>query len=396
MVGIYCKIDWYTAMFKDVSVNNVLRWIGLDPALYEDDFLQHMFERVAGYDEHVTFSVYGISVDIRKYYLLNDDQDPDNVNVLFFNKVIPVIRLDLSGSGLDYLRANEYADNPSRLDDLLQDPLCRLEGQHITRCDYAFDLINYKSDFLDKCIVWCEANQTPSGGIAISGKSRPHRVSIRKGDQKTLYLGATSAEKMLRIYDKKLQYIDRATGVYKKDNPYDNPDSWIRIELQTRSRFANSFIVEYAGDLMARFRFIYDNYAFAHTADRYYGKKDVAPFWATLFDWSAIPALLKRFDQNIHFDHVKTPAEKAADHMATNMQGVILWKLHLESNGSSIERKIDDYLCYLQHHKEDPVCHRKLTALLCKLSASGFDVSGLRFGDFNLYIEENNELRCRY
>lgn len=73
--------------------------------------------------------------------------------------------------------------------------------------------------------------------VPIMNTQGGNKYSVRIGDQTTIYLGATTSDKLLRIYDKKAQYTK--DGLWKENNPYmDNDDckSWFRIELQTRQK----------------------------------------------------------------------------------------------------------------------------------------------------------------
>lgn len=211
------------------------------------------------------------------------------------------IRCNISGSGLAFLRGLGFEIAKKCNPDVWFDPET---GEkfifHLTRCDFAFDLINYKPEFLDKCIDHCRTQHTYADRIALLNGGTGLRYSYRLGDQKTLYLGSPRSEKLLRIYDKRLEYIDKKTKAYIKDNPYHNPDSWIRVEWQCRNEFAHGlfFSTDCDGNFfekvqfMSVFRQIYERYCFSDMTSSYWNRQP-APFWHELFDWDVIPRIIE-------------------------------------------------------------------------------------------------------
>lgn len=285
--GVYALIDYYTAVFQDECIANVINWVGLEPSVYTDDFYASMLEISAGYDNKFIFSYENIKIDVMQSVLRGFDLDDE----IFFQK-LPKIRLEISGSGLMYLRRLGVD-----VDHLFRDESYLLPTQHITRMDFAYDLINYKPELLDQLMEYCRLNHTASGRIIRCSRdgycASAISCEIKDVGQKTVYLGASASDRMLRVYDKRLQCVDRETGIYKKENPYGNPKSWIRVEMQTRNRVAHELGLD-GGDLTAILREIYQFYCFADMSTPNY-RREPAPFWKELFNWEE----LDRTVQNI-------------------------------------------------------------------------------------------------
>ena len=291
---ISCLIDYMSIIFENTSFNAILRFLKMDPQVYVSDFLQTQCVQVYG-------NMYWFGFAFEGMQLTADNYVPDeNKDERIFDRIFSKIRCNISGSGLCFLRGLGFEIahncNPERWFDPVTGEKFRF---HLTRCDFAFDLINYKPDFLDKCIEHCRDYHTDANRIALMNGSGL-RYSYRLGDQKTLYLGSPRSEKLLRIYDKRLEHIDKKTKAYIKDNPYHNPDSWIRVEWQCRNNFAHSmfFATDFEGSFLDRvqfvgvFREIYERYCFSDMTSKYWNRQP-APFWHELFDWDVIPRIIE-------------------------------------------------------------------------------------------------------
>ena len=275
--GIYPKLDYFQAVFNDVDFAYVLEYIGL-PATQFGDFLTNSYERILGYDTHIGYRFENISIETRAEYLVKHDGEECDLSNWIFSKIFLII----SGQGLDYLRSKGID-----VDYLLrqQPAVNELTGRpvmHPTRADFAFDLINYAPDFLDKCL---DHLRNYNQWVPLCGQKAPVKFSVRTGDQKTLYLGSPRSDKLLRIYDKKMEQSDRYGNLNSSPVDYD-VESWIRVEYQTRN--AESYRMLYGeGDYLSIFRFIYDRYTFK-SADG-----SPAEFWLNLFEWETIPSIIQ-------------------------------------------------------------------------------------------------------
>ena len=282
---IYTKIDWLTVMFTDCSMIDVLSWLKLQDSV--SDFCTGFYERCRGYDQRFIFSFNGVTLDTSDFYFYGQD-----INVGLFDVVVPKIRLDISGTGLDFLRSTGLdIDHYVKVPPVLPDGA----AYHFTRIDYAFDFINYCPRFVDQLIDHIHQHMLPSGRVTVVGLSSGIKARVVTGGQKTVYLGSPTADRMLRVYDKRMQFVDLNTGIYKKPNPYGDPESWIRIELQCRNVYANSLIFS---DLEHKhvLKEIFSRYAFSEGTNSH-NRKPVE-FWLKLFDLEDIE---KRIIQNASF-----------------------------------------------------------------------------------------------
>ena len=275
--GIYPKLDYFQAVFNDVDFAYVLEYIGL-PATKFGDFLTDSYERAMGYDTHIGYRFENICIETRAEYLIKCDGEECDLSNWIFSKIFLII----SGQGLDYLRSKGI-DVDYRLRQ--QPAVNELTGRpvmHPTRADFAFDLVNYAPDFLDKCL---DHVRSYTDRVPLCAMGAPIKFSVRTGDQKTLYLGSPRSDKLLRIYDKKMEQSDRYGNLKSSPVDYD-VHSWIRVEYQTRN--AESYRLLYGeGDYLSIFRYIFDRYTFKAA--------DGAPadFWLNLFDWEKIPAIIQ-------------------------------------------------------------------------------------------------------
>lgn len=292
---ISCLIDYVSIIFENTSFNAILRFLKMDPQVYVSDFLQTQCVQTYGCMYWFGFAFEGVQLTADNY-VPDEEKDAE-----IFDRIFSKIRCNISGSGLAFLRGLGFEFAKKCNPDVWFDPET---GEkfifHLTRCDFAFDLINYKPEFLDKCIEHCRNYHTDADRIALLNGGTGIRYSIRDGDQKTLYLGSPRSEKLLRIYDKRLEHIDKKTKAYIKDNPYGSPDSWIRVEWQTRNAFSHNlfFAMDVDGDFfeevqfMSVFKRIYENYCFSDMTSKYWNRQP-APFWHELFDWDIIPRIIE-------------------------------------------------------------------------------------------------------
>lgn len=283
---IFHKLDWYTVMFGNRSFNDVLQWIGLNPSIYEDEFFTHRSEISQGLENKFVFFYEGISLWVSQADYIIAQANSDTC----FSIVYPKVRLDISGTGLDFLRS--VGIDP---DQKFRDYQNYLQPFNITRADFAFDLVDYKAEFLDELINYCELNVTPNGRICLLHRSSGLALSIRKGREKTVYLGAPKALQLLRVYDKRLQYFDSDLGCYLKENPYDNPESWIRIELQTRRDRAHELLFAQSDSdyWFGLLKYIHDFYAFADVENTTKQNRVSHEFWDKLFEWDKIERIIQ-------------------------------------------------------------------------------------------------------
>lgn len=234
--SIFCKYDWFTCVFNDVSLKDVLDCIQFFD--YDnDDYLKCFSQRIltsVGALPEISLNFNGAHINLRYESLLYltgsvDLADLDPYKVL--NTCLPYIRLDISGSGLDYFRSIGIS-----IDTILNKPFDLPYGSyHPTRADIAFDLIDYAPDFLDQCKEACHRLAHKDTGRVPAQSNGGIKWSERGGDQNTLYLGSVGSDRLLRIYDKKLQFMNAKKFV--SSCPYRNGDQLLLPGLELSCRF---------------------------------------------------------------------------------------------------------------------------------------------------------------
>ena len=291
---IYAKIDWLTVVFHDCCMNDVLAWLNLSDCV--TDFCLSCYEQSRGYDQVFRFNYNNILLETASFNFYNQDLD-----VSIFDAVVPKIRLDLSGTALDYLRSIGINMDSYRF---TAPKLPEGGSYHFTRCDWAFDFINYKPEFISCLIDHINTHKLPSERVPLASTRGAISCKVVSVGQRTVYLGSPHSDRMLRIYDKRMQYINLTTQTYTKANPYGDPDSWFRIEWQTRNKFSHNLVLGVddqgrAADFKSILKDIFVRYAFADgTFDNHNIARPVVDFWNNLFDWQDIE---RRFIQNANF-----------------------------------------------------------------------------------------------
>lgn len=351
---IYCKIDWLTVVFNDCCINDILSWINMDDCI--SDFMANMFQQSRGYDDIFKFVYEGVLIESSTFSFYDYDECKGSM----FDFVVPKIRLELSGTALDYLRSLGIDDNYLRfVEPILPDG----GAYHFTRCDWAFDFINYKGDFVDNLIQHINIHSLASGRVPLASTKGAISVRVVTGNQKTVYLGSPQSDKMLRVYDKRLQYINPVVGVYTKPNPYNDPDSWIRIEWQTRNKTAHNLMSDSAIEFKHVLKEVFTAYAFADgTCDNNHMSRPVVDFWNELLPWQEIE---KRIIQNAKYVELVDPDQRAVRTFNTiQWQNFVMVYSLLGRKG--FEKMVNENLKLL--YKPDPVSRRRYTAFLCRLN----------------------------
>lgn len=359
--GIFYKLDWFTAVFENCSIFEVLDVLGIDLSYDVMEVYSNLYLSSKGYGTDVTFNFDGINIKTDLYscfYRVFHTDDFDSINPEdFFSAPFSKIRMDLSGKALDQLRTSGFdVDSYFRVPFSLSDH----QSYHVTRADFAFDLVDYAPDFLLKCCIACEKYCTDSGRLFTSTGGTGMKYSLRTGDQRTLYIGSPRSDKLLRIYDKKLQY-EQAHRL-QSDCPFnagdDVPRSWIRIELQTRNAAAQSLLYD-TEDSFQIFKFIYDNFAIRQ------GRGLEAPIceeWVNLFDWATIPRIIQNA-KSVHYECIADRAGKYIRNIA--FSNIVI---HLADVG------IDNFIVEISSELERlqkssfPLDHRRWCSLLFKLN----------------------------
>lgn len=387
--AIFSKYDWATFVFKNVSISDVFDCIQFDQYCTNDfaELISRAFFTAQGRIPEIRLIINGIMLQVQANeatYKLNfmvDDLNEVDPWV-FFNTKFDYIRLEFSGSGLDYFRSSGCD-----IDRLLSSPFDLPDGgsYHSTRLDWAFDLVNYRGDFLQNCIEDCRRLSHPSTYRIPTNK---HAIvwSEKGGREKTLYLGSTGSERLLRIYDKKMQYAraDKLGSIpYKCGDLI--PDTWIRIELQTRNNLSSDILYNCSSSEQC-LRYIYDQFAMRDVKKDYGYERvpgDILPYWNDLFNFDMIPELI----HNKNFVQYREPVAKAIDYIFGQAASNII--LLLAKMGSKEFLDTLDELLLSWQLSNLPCYQAKIHKLKLMLLSQDFN-----YPDF-IYVDEHGLLKLR-
>lgn len=286
--GVYQKLDYVTVIFKNNTIDEVLEWAGLDPATFANDFYQSSYVGAGSGCGYMAFLMefHHIRIEIKECFMYVLVQDET-----FFQQIVPEIRLQISGQGLDWLRyqgvnvEKEFRD-ASRLP----------QGAHFTRVDFAYDFINYRANFVEQLLDYCRKNQTPAQQLSCGKAGRSFKWDYRDVRAMIVWIGSGKSDRLLRVYDKRIEQSNFDTKCYIKPNPYGNPDSWIRIEWQVRDKPANELMLDKC-PLEGILKEIYTYYQFQDVENTTKNNRRPAKFWQDLFDWDFLEGTI----QNLYF-----------------------------------------------------------------------------------------------
>lgn len=320
--GIFPVIDYYSAVVENCSLSIVARYFRVDDEL--NYYCKNLFTHLStGDGVWMVLRLKGVDILIpqMQFNAYVDDPSFDILESRWLR-----LKVNVSGSGLAQLReyfAKELEtsldaylrQNPSESFDALE---CR--NWHITRCDFAYDLINYKPEFLDRCIEYCRLQREEKLGYIAAGENlNPDRVccvglrggvlaQVKDYGEKSLTLGARNSDRKLQIYDKRREQCVDGAWKYGLSEKYGFPESWIRLEFRYRNDYAHKYLYSYTpSDVSsvkgapalssveaALFWLGYQTFAFRMlgTLNNTNATK-VADFWIDLFDWAVIDNLIE-------------------------------------------------------------------------------------------------------
>lgn len=294
---VYAKIDWYTAIFENCSLRQICEKIHIDCSYY-DELLQSNYERSLGYDSNFVMNIHGVSFEIRFNEALEEYQKQfvdgfGDVNIVrFFDKTFSSIRLDISGTGLEFLRCKFEVDS------MMTEKGYFLPYQmHVTRADFAFDFVNEKFDDYFKPLYNFLVNKSLGSfgkpSVKVLTAKCPLSYNIKAGEEETIYIGSSRSDRMLRIYNKKLQLCPK--GIWKEDkiplsfteHEVKDIDTWFRIEFQTRNNKAMSLLYSCNNELKNILLLMEKDYMFIG--------EDGLPlsFCQTLYDWTSLQPVIQ-------------------------------------------------------------------------------------------------------
>lgn len=336
---LFSKLDWFSGAFAGVTLEELLnhfakyieldvehmkshRYISASQGGYSRDYV---FELFPGVNFRIYFDYFKVFPELED---VNIYLYPEAVHELSFERIFTKrfdkIMFNCSGMGLDKLRELGYnVDEQLRL--MFPDIVNPEEGKtfHMTRADFAFDFINWGSDLPYLFNDLMSDKDVRQRGLFYGDLGQPLTTECRlSSTQSTVYIGKGSNEKVLRIYDKLLQYrgseFENTPIEYCEGSGDDRqlPESWMRIELQTRRGSAQKLITGHDPNSLTSIDMDYWDKRYWCGVLRwiyeYYGPKvhygdPVADFWEELFDWEHIEAVI----QNAKYVSPKSTRERA-------------------------------------------------------------------------------------
>lgn len=326
--SIIAKVDWYTIMFYDTSVEKVLDFYGLNNFLSNDllSIYSDRYSQDSNIGKVIVLSICpGVRIEIMVNAIIHRLKIYNPEGLSFEELMcedLPSIRFDFSGSGLEFLRAGGYdVEYKFTRPTFVFAPSGEIVTQFgdikckITRIDIAFDLLNWDSSFYDHSVdLLVKYGDGKTGSVHLgesTKKCNKTTYSIHSGYNRTIYLGSASSDRLCRIYDKMFQW-EQAKRKSLSDLPYvcsdgTLPESWVRIELQLRDRggrAAPEQLLHFAmGDFSKMFSYYYHHYAICSEKGR------VAIEFASFFDWNEIPIIM----QNANYKHAVVTKEEQLD-----------------------------------------------------------------------------------
>lgn len=279
-------VDNLTVMLHSITLKEAFEWLEIEDQIdsFVLDSMIGDFSRQG--PDSISIMCNGIRIELTKaalYNAVNWNEEWQVGDLL--NVKISKVKVEFTGTGLRFMRENpEWSALKLVTKPFLHDQ------DHFTRIDFAFDLLNYRSDFLKQCISWCDnpENHTATGRLRMMC-GQPMVYEVRGGAVKTLYLGSPTSDRRLRIYDKKHEQ-----GNLLERSDFPDCDSWIRIEWQLRNAKANGYHFQQITDVrefyLAVFKQLFDTYKFAEPKGRALVPCD---FWLNLWNWEEIETIIQ-------------------------------------------------------------------------------------------------------
>lgn len=257
---IYTRIDTYSVILYNCSIISILENLSI-PTTNLHDVYKNAYEK---HDVKVGDTFVWASQGVRLECKLTEYKDKETAEDIF-NIDFSWIRLYISGEGIDYIYSLTQDIEGYDFSVALCDPEFWFHVSpfaKVTRCDFAFDFVNYEGnefDRLRKIIASADFDDKLSlNGRLFTSTKGGLTYSYRGGKERTIYLGSSGSDRMLRIYDKKFQLQDELGNISTEKIPQvilDNEvsvDTWHRVELQTRDNFAEKYLISCGGN----FRYI--------------------------------------------------------------------------------------------------------------------------------------------
>lgn len=392
---VVAKFDYFTAMYYDCKVVDILKFFNLDMYLTNDllDCYNNRYYQANNSGKYVKVLLApGISVELHITSIWQACHISEQIDLTFdqfCNTVFPSIRLAFTGTGLEYLRSVNYDVEhrfmmPSYVTDIRGNMVANApDGTRckITRLDIAFDFLNYGSNLFDLCVDLCNKHQTEMGriftGLNIK-KCITTKWTAKTGSEKTLYLGSTNSDKLCRIYDKQLQWLQSKNIAEKY--PYKTkdgvlPESWIRIELQLRKDCCDDILFKSAGDFTKMLDWFYYNFAICSEKGR------VAEEFEAIFDWQLLGSII----QNANYVSVLPSRDERISSCAMRILKPYATLVSLLGSVPAVTSYLEDIFIHMQRSSDEVDQRRFVSYLRSALDENNLLGSGWKLNQFGYY-----------
>lgn len=257
---IYTRIDTYTVILYSCSIRQLLHHFDIPTSTLDEAYKNSYEKHDVKIGDTFVWKCAGLRIEcqLEEY---NIHQEAESI----FDIPWSWLRFYITAEGVDYIESLHSEDDTWNLQTKLCDPEFWnpiSEFHKVTRCDFAFDYINYEGNEFErfrKLIATADFNDNlSSSGRLFTGDKAGITYSYHGGKERTIYLGSTGCHRMLRIYDKRFQLQDEfgnwdtskvPNEILKKEIEI---TSWYRVELQCRENFAEKYLISCRGD----FRYI--------------------------------------------------------------------------------------------------------------------------------------------
>lgn len=352
--SIFAKIDWLTLVYNNASVKDVLSCLDLDGFFDASDVAQSLEQRSVNFlsfSTYISITICNVSFFINllearyKFYDLVDSGLPSVDE--FLSTEWDDLRVDITGSGLDYLRSlGVNVDSSDWRSDTKLSGVDRLGKQlqyHATRIDVAFDLLDFSSGLFGSFSDCVRMYLDTLGRVPVGLQQRKKFVvaEVREGATRSIYMGRGTSDKLLRIYDKNFQLKNNPDKIPYQDNDGKRPITWIRFELQARREIECAKLL-FSIDWTGVWHYIYSNFAVLRPNGL--GGREVVPCWSDLFESVETQTII----QNANFAKFYIPSteDKAYKQVIRNIRSLTEFSAFF--GHKNLTGLIDKYLSNLQ------------------------------------------------
>lgn len=332
---IYTRVDTYSVVLYNSSIRDILDKFDIVNENFESAFKSYDKNDVKLGSTFVwTYNGLRFETKLDEKNFIERDIVYNDKEISLLDISFSYLRFYISSEGIDFIESLHKDDDMFSLQVLFSQPdfwydVCT--DFRVTRCDFAFDFVNYEGnefERLRKIIAKADFDdKLTENGRLYTGAASGLTYSYRGGKERTIYLGSTGADRMLRIYDKKFQVFGYEGSLDTSKVPdvilreeFKNEleiKTWYRVELQTRESFAQRYLVSSQGN----FEFIMGeiaNFFDVRTKDG----KTIAPLHK-IFLWTKRTPIIQNAKSTHSINRTDLVKSWTSEIACTNILGII-------------------------------------------------------------------------